>query len=128
MPDETHPAVAYELLDGDAWALQRMLDEALVPLAVLDAEGVRSLPLFRAEEAASRHRDALPAEVRDAYAVVALPGSDPRGKEEFLRAAASLGAVTIDVDPDLSLHARGRMPLATAISYVTSFRRESACL
>ncbi len=128
MVDEPRPPTVYELLDGDAFAILRKDADALVPLTFVASSGVRSLPLFSAAALAERHLDALPEDVRNAYDLTAFDSDDHRGKEEVLRAALAAEVFLLEVDPDLTFRASVTLATSRALSYVLSFRRETACL
>lgn len=128
MLDEPRPPKVYQLLDGDAHAILRNNPEAIVPLTFLGGNGVRSLPLFSNAALAQRHLNALPDEVRGDYGLTPLRKDDLRLKEEVLRAGLAAEAYLLEVDPDLAFHASVTLATSRALSYVLSFRRETACL
>lgn len=87
-------------------------------------EQTKALPLFRSAAAAAPHRDALgPAAV-----LVTLQDDDFRAKEELLRAAIVRGASEVWLEPSPTLTPEHTLPIAKALFYILSFRRERACL
>jgi hypothetical protein len=116
-----------ELLDGPLVALVRGRDDAIAPLLAREGE-VRTLLAFSDAAAAERHRARLADEPGAALRLWTIPADDWRGKEELLRSAAALGAVRLDVDPDLALRPEAQAPLAQALGYVLSYKRGTACL
>ncbi len=116
-----------ELLDGPLVALVRGPADAIAPLMAREGE-VRTLLAFTDAAAAERHRARLEGGPGAAVRLWAISADDWRGKEELLRSAAALGAVRLDVDPDLTLRPAAQAPLAQALGYVLSHKRGTACL
>lgn len=118
---------AYLLLDGPLTALVRDPPEALAPLTASGRQG-RSLLMFSSADAAAAHLGALPPELAASYRAWTADADDWRAKEELLRAGAALGAARLDLDPDLALLPAEQLALSRAIGYVTSYKRNRACL
>lgn len=118
---------AYLLLDGPLTALVSGAPETLAPLTASGPQG-RSLLAFSSVDAAAAHLGALPAQLAASYRAWTAAADDWRAKEELLRAGAALGAERLDLDPDLALRPAAQLPLERAIAYVTSYKRNRACL
>src|SRR5680860_1258888 len=114
-------------IDAPFHALVRGLPDILAPLIARHGE-VRSLLLFTHADLARSHLAALPTEVATEWCAMLLDGDDWRAKEELFRAAAAVGAVRVDVDPDLALRSRQTLPLAQALAYAASHLRATACI
>ncbi len=119
--------VAYAILDGPLTAIVRARPETLTPLTASGPAG-RALLAFSSVDAAAAHLAALPDEVAASHRSWTADADDWRAKEELLRAAASLGARRLELDPDLDLRPAAQLPLERAIAYVTSYKRSRACL
>ncbi len=91
----------------------------VLDVAVLDDPDERVLPLFTSRQRAEAHLAALPEGAVDEVAA-----DDYRAKEDLLRAAAAQGATGVVFD----LENASRVPLARALAYILSFKREVACL
>lgn len=122
-PTEASAASAF-YLDGPLFYLGRTLPGVLDVTLVRTEAGPAAL-LFRTGDRARPHLSALPPEVT----VQRIAESDWRAKEELLLAAGARGARTLWVDADAAgLEPALRAPLAGALNYVRSFKRQSACL
>ena len=123
--NSARPCYAEEVaaLDNPLFYLGRNLDQAAFDFVMLQGETHKGVPVFQEVALASKHLANLPKEV----SVHAL--DDHRAKEEFLRAALHQGVTQLwfDVDVD-SLGPAYTQPLAEALFYVLSFKREAACL
>ncbi|MDZ7705059.1 MAG: hypothetical protein U5L04_11305 [Trueperaceae bacterium] len=84
----------------------------------------KALLLFRSAAAAAPHRDAL----GSGAVLVTLKDDDFRAKEELLRAAIVRGASEVWLEPSPTLTPDHILPIAKALFYILSFRRERACL
>jgi len=118
---------AYVSLDGPLTALVSGGPETLTPLTASGPQG-RSLLAFSSADAAADHLAALPPDVAASYRAWTAAADDWRAKEELFRAGASLGADRLDLDPDLALRPAAQLPLERAVAYVTSYKRNRACL
>lgn len=120
-----------EALDGPLAALLHGPPETIAPVLARQGD-VRVLLAFTDVAAAERHRAVLDGDGHGAPAsdlrVWSIDAADWRGKEELLRAAADLGAVRLDLDPDLQLEPGARASLGRALAYVVSHKRGTACL
>lgn len=89
----------------------------------MQREGIKAVLLFREVTLAEQHLEHLPKEV-SAHIL-----DDARSKEEFLRAALRQGVTQLWFDVEVgSLEPQSAQPLAEALFYILSFRREAACL
>lgn len=118
---------AYATLDGPLTAIVRDVPDTLAPLTATGPAG-RALLAFSSADAATAHLAALPSELGASHRTWTAEADDWRAKEELLRAAASLGALRLELDPDLELRPAAQLPLDRAIAYVTSYKRNHACL
>ena len=126
-PRTAYPEAMPGSLDPPLHALIRHAPDVLVPLVARQGDE-RSLLVFGDEAAAQAHLASLPAGEAGAWTTVRLEADDWRGKEELFRAAATVGATRLDLDPDLTLRPRRILPLAQAVAYATSYKRARACL
>ncbi|ADI15599.1 hypothetical protein [Truepera radiovictrix] len=121
-PQRAAPEAFY--LDGPLYYLGRELPHQL-DVTLLRTEAGRAALLFRTETGARAHLAALPHALR----VRVAPANDWRAKEELLLAAGARGATAVWLDVAVgTLEPTLRAPLAAALAYVRSFRRQSACL
>ena len=110
-------------LNNTLYYLERSPNRAAFNLATLQRGNDKGALVFQEVALASEHLKNLPKEV----AVRTL--DDERTKEEFLRAALQRGATQLWFDVDAqSLEPRAVQPLAEALFYILSFKREAACL
>ena len=118
------PCYAEEVavLDNPLYYLGRNLDQAAFDFVMLQGETHKGVLVFREVALASEHLTNLPE-----VSVHTL--DDHRAKEEFLRAALQQGVTQLWFDVDVgSLEPAHTQPLAEALFYVLSFKREAACL
>ena len=110
-------------LNNTLYYLGRNLKSGAFDFVMLQAREDRGVLVFQEVALASKHLRNLPEEV----GVHAL--EDYRAKEEFVRAALQQGVTQLwfDVDAE-SLEPIHTRPLAEALFYVLSFKREVACL
>ncbi len=123
--EQDHPPVRADAfyLDGPLYYLEQAEPGRLGPVLVSARES-RALLLFRRFGDAQQHLAGLPEKTR----VYALERDDLRAKEEVLYAAALLGAGEVWLDVAAAgLEPSARYPLARALAYVRSFKRQSAC-
>lgn len=124
---ETQPTAQIDAafyLDGPLYYLGRVLPGVLEVVLLRTAEG-RAALLFRSRQKAHAHLPRLP----EGTQVHTLAADDFRAKEELLRAALVRGAGELWLDADVNeREAAERYPLPRALSYVLSFKRQSACL
>ena len=116
-----------EILDGPLVALLRGPAETIAPVLARQGD-VRTLLVFTGTAAAERHRVTLEGAPVAGLRLWSIGAGDWRGKEELLRAAADLGAVRLDLDPDLGLEPAASGSLGRALAYVISHKRGTACL
>jgi hypothetical protein len=116
-----------EVLDGPLVALLRGPPETIAPVLARQGDE-RTLLVFSTAGAAERHVATLEGAPVPALRTWSIAADDWRGKEELLRAAADLGAVRLDLDPDLRLEPVAQASLQRALAYVTSHKRGTACL
>ncbi len=110
------------VLDHSLYYLGRNPSSSAFDFVMLH-ERHKSVLVFRDIALASAHLHNLPEEV----SVHTL--EDFRAKEEFLRAALQQGVTQLWFDVDAaSLEPKYTQPLAEALFYVLSFKREVACL
>jgi hypothetical protein len=121
------PNPAYAVLDGVMALLARPEAAGLTPLTVRGAGG-RALLVFDSASLAKRHLAALPAAAQDAYTAVCVAAWDDRAKTEWLEAAARVGCVRLDVNPNAALEPAASLPLAKALAYMASKKTGTACL
>jgi hypothetical protein len=116
-----------EVLDGPLVALLRGPPETIAPVLARQGDE-RTLLVFTTTEAAERHLATLEGAPVPGLRLGSFAAGDWRGKEELLRAAADLGAVRLDVDPDMHLAPAAQVSLARALAYVFSHKNGTACL
>ena len=110
-------------LDDPLYYLERNVDAAVFDFVMVQREGNKAVLLFREVTLAEQHLAHLPREV----SVHML--DDARSKEEFLRAALQQGVTQLWFDVEVgSLEPQRTQPLAEALFYILSFKREAACL
>ena len=119
------PCYAEEVaaLDNPLFYLGRNLSNGAFDFVMLQGEMHKGVLVFQEVALASKHLRNSPQEV----SVHAL--EDHRAKEEFLRAALHQGVTQLWFDVDVgNLEPAHTQPLAEALFYVLSFKREGACL
>ena len=99
-----------------------VFDFVMVELGANERD-VKAVLLFQEVGLAKTHLETLPEEVG------VQPLDDMRAKEEFLRAALQQGVTQVWFGTEAgSLEPKKVQPLAEALFYVLSFKREAACL
>lgn len=127
-PDlKTGPNPAYSVLDGVFVLLARSDALSLTPLTTSGPDG-RSLLVFTSQDKATHHLAALPQDAQNVYAPARVAAWDDRAKTEWLEAAARVGCVRLDVNPDAALAPEASLPLAKALAYMASKKTGTACL
>ena len=110
-------------LDNTLYYLGRNAGDAVFDFVMMQAGHDKAALLFQEVSLAEAHLAQLPGEV----SVQSL--DDMRAKEEFLRAALKQGVTQLWFDTDAeSLEPQRVQPLAEALFYILSFKREAACL
>ena len=109
-------------LDHPLYYLGRNVDPAVFDFVMVQREGNKAVLLFREITLAEQHLEHL-------LEVSVHTLDDARSKEEFLRAALRQGVTQLWFDVEVgSLEPRITQPLAEALFYILSFKREAACL
>ena len=110
-------------LDNTLYYLGRSTKDAIFDFVMMQDGHDKAALLFQEVNFAETHLKLLPEEV----SVQTL--DDLRAKEEFLRAALQQGVTHVWFDTDAqSLEPQRVQPLAEALFYILSFKREAACL
>ncbi len=112
-----------EFLDHPLYFLGRFYPSVLDP-ALLRVEGQRVALFFTGEEKAQVHLMNLPQN----ETVTVQCAADLRAKEELVTVALAQGAVELWLDAAPDGEPVLTYPLAGARDYITSFKRQSACL
>ena len=126
----------WDALEGDWYYLGRPVpggfDIATLRPAGAAAKGGRAgaavAAAFTSEEAAAEFRAAAP----DGIELLSVAADDQRAKEEWLRALVEQGARRLLFDPGPEAlsdpEAASFVDVHTALGYILSFRRSTACL
>ena len=109
-------------LDNTLYYLGRNSEDAVFDFVMMQGGHNKVALLFQEVNLAEAHLAQLPE-----VSVQTL--DDLRAKEEFLRAALQQGVTHVWFDTDAqSLEPQRVQPLAEALFYILSFKREAACL
>ncbi len=117
----------FDALDTALFYVGHHRPDVLAPLLVRHDKGHetdKALLLFRSARAATPHQQAI----GDEAVLVSIDENDFRAKEELLRAAIEQGASEVWIEPSPTLTPDHVLPIAKALFYILSFRREQACL
>jgi hypothetical protein len=112
--------VSEYFLDGDLFYLGRDDQPGVFNFLVLETDTLKTdtkvCLVFTSQAIAEK--------VFPNHTVLTLNKSDPRAKEEFFRAALSVGASEVWVD---SLEPMQRIPTLQALYYILSLKNQTAC-